>query len=104
MVERARIVLCAAEGLTAVQIAKRVGCSERTVKKWRSRYRRRGLGGLRDAPRSGRPLTHGPEGQGALDRQGVHAPRSRPSLDSGASAGPTRNSARRWARRPPRRR
>jgi hypothetical protein len=28
MVERARIVLCAAEGLTAAQIAERVGCGE----------------------------------------------------------------------------
>jgi DNA-directed RNA polymerase specialized sigma24 family protein len=37
MVERARIVLCAAEGLTAAAIAERVGCGERTVKKWRGR-------------------------------------------------------------------
>jgi Homeodomain-like domain len=35
MVERARIVLAASEGLTAAQIAERVGCAERTVKKWR---------------------------------------------------------------------
>jgi len=44
MVERARIVLGAADGLGTAEIAERVGCSERTVKKWRSRYRRRGLG------------------------------------------------------------
>ena len=59
--ERARIVLAAGEGLTTAQIAARVGCSERTVKKWRPRYARRGIEGLRDAPRSGAPLTHGPE-------------------------------------------
>jgi len=59
MVERARIVLCAAEGDTAVAIAERVGCAERTVKKWRGRYARHGIEGLRDAPRPGAPLTHG---------------------------------------------
>lgn len=61
MAERARIVLCAAEGFSAAQIGERVGCSDRTAKKWRRRYEREGMEGLRDLPRSGRPLTHGPE-------------------------------------------
>ncbi len=60
MVERARIVLAAAEGLKGVEIAERLGCSEPTVVKWRGRYAETGMGGLRDAPRSGAPLTHGP--------------------------------------------
>ena len=60
LVERARIVLAAAEGLKGLEIADRVGCSEPTVVKWRGRYARDGLAGLRDAPRSGSPLTHGP--------------------------------------------
>lgn len=54
-VERARIVLLSAEGLTGRQIAERVGCSEPTVVAWRARYAERGLAGLEDAPRSGRP-------------------------------------------------
>jgi transposase len=66
MVERARIVLAAGEGLSTAQIAERVGCGERTVKKWRPRYARHGMAGLRDAPRSGRPLTHGPETRALL--------------------------------------
>lgn len=66
MVERARIVLAASDGLTTGQIAERVGCAERTVKKWRPRYVRHGIGGLRDAPRSGAPLTHGPETRALL--------------------------------------
>jgi transposase len=66
MVERARIVLAAGEGLTTQQIARRVGCGERTVKKWRPRYERHGIAGLRDAPRSGAPLTHGPETRALL--------------------------------------
>lgn len=66
IVERARIVLAAGEGLTAERIAERVGCSERTVKKWRPRYARLGIEGLRDAPRSGAPLTHGPRTRALL--------------------------------------
>ena len=66
MVERARIVLAAGDGLTTAQIAARVGCAERTVKKWRPRFARDGIEGLRDAPRSGAPLTHGPETRALL--------------------------------------
>ncbi len=61
MIERARIVLCASQGLKGLEIAERVGCSEPTVIKWRSRYARDGIDGLRDAPRSGPPLRYGPE-------------------------------------------
>jgi transposase len=61
MVVRARIVLCAAEGLKGSQVAGRVGCSLATVVKWRGRYARAGVEGLRDAPRPGAPLTHGPD-------------------------------------------
>ena len=60
-VERARIVLLAGEGRSATRIAGEVGCSERTVKKWRRRFEAGGLAGLRDAPRPGRPLVHGPQ-------------------------------------------
>lgn len=60
LVERARIVLLAGEGHPASEIAERVGCAERTVKLWRSRYERDGPDGLRDRPKTGRPLTHGP--------------------------------------------
>jgi transposase len=61
MVERARIVLCASEGLKGAEIAERVGCSLPTVVKWRARYGCDRIEGLRDAPRPGAPLTHGPE-------------------------------------------
>ena len=61
LVDRARIVLLAGEGRPASEIAERVGCSLPTVKTWRARYQREGLDGLRDRPKTGRPLTHGPE-------------------------------------------
>ncbi len=58
MVERARIVLEAGEGRSAAQIARRLGCSPNTAQKWRARFERHGLAGLRDLPRPGKPLLH----------------------------------------------
>ena len=58
LVDRAQIVLMAAEGRPANEIADRVGCSIPTVKTWRARYERDRLDGLRDLPKSGRPLTY----------------------------------------------
>jgi len=60
-VERARIVLAAGAGRAAARIAAEVGCSERTVWKWRCRFEAEGLAGLRDGARPGRPLVHGPQ-------------------------------------------
>src|SRR3954468_7150872 len=54
-VERARIVLLAAEGVPGKQIAAIVGCAEPTVVTWRGRYAERGLAGLEDLPRLGKP-------------------------------------------------
>ena len=53
--ERARIVLLAAQGLPAAEIAARVGCSRQTVTLWRRRYEKDGIDGLGDASRSGAP-------------------------------------------------
>lgn len=54
---RARIVLAAANGQANERIAEQVGTSKVTVLKWRSRYQAKGLGGLDDRARSGRPRT-----------------------------------------------
>jgi transposase len=78
LVERARIVLAAAEGLKALDICERVGCSEPTVTKWRGRYARDGIKGLRDAPRSGPPLTHGPETRALLIAKACTRPADTP--------------------------
>jgi len=53
VVERARIVLLAGEGVPGKQIAARVGCAEPTVVTWRRRYAESGLAGLADLPRPG---------------------------------------------------
>lgn len=55
LVKRARIVLLAAEGVTNQEIADRVDASRTTVIQWRSRYQSRGIAGLEDHDRSGRP-------------------------------------------------
>jgi transposase len=55
VVERARIVLLAGEGVPGKQIAARVGCAEPTVVTWRGRYAEQGLAGLEDLPRPGSP-------------------------------------------------
>ena len=59
LVQRARIVLLAADGKTNTEIAATVGCSRPAVIRWRSRYAIHGLDGLVDQPRSGRPRTIG---------------------------------------------
>jgi transposase len=55
VVERARIVLLAAEEVPGKQIATLVGCAEGTVVTWRGRYAEHGLAGLEDLPRPGKP-------------------------------------------------
>jgi transposase len=52
---RAQIVLAAAHGRDNAQIAADLRISVDTARKWRGRFAARGLGGLKDLPRSGRP-------------------------------------------------
>jgi transposase len=57
LVTRAKIVLAAGDGLGTSAIAAVLRVSRPTVIQWRDRYVASGLGGLVDAPRSGRPKT-----------------------------------------------
>src|SRR5580765_2042065 len=54
---RCRIVLAAADGLSSKEIAAELGCNDSTVGRWRGRFARRGLDGLHDEPRPGKPRT-----------------------------------------------
>ena len=55
LVQRARIVLLAAEGHGTGEIVTRTGASKPTVIQWKRRYAAGGLAALDDRPRSGRP-------------------------------------------------
>ena len=54
---RARIVLAAADGAPNAVIARGLGITDDTVRRWRARFARHGMKGLDDRPRSGRPRT-----------------------------------------------
>src|SRR5690348_14685514 len=57
-VERARVVLLAAEGRQDLEIAAEIGISNQKAARWRKRFLEFGLAGLeRDAPRPGRTPT-----------------------------------------------
>ena len=59
LVERARIVLLAADGWASRAIAREVGCARGVVSRWRMRFAEGRLAGLADAPRPGKPRTYG---------------------------------------------
>lgn len=58
---RARVVLAAAAGEGSVSIAGREGVRVNTVSTWRLRFAAKGIPGLMDEPRAGRPAVYGPE-------------------------------------------
>lgn len=56
LVQRAKIILLAAQGLSNAEIGRRVGCHVDTVREWRQRFANDGrVSTLDDRPRSGRP-------------------------------------------------
>jgi DNA-binding CsgD family transcriptional regulator len=65
-VQRARIVLYAAEGKSDVEIATRLDTSAGIVGRWRRRFYVERLEGLKDRPRAGRPRRFPP----GADRRG----------------------------------
>jgi transposase len=58
-VERARIILACLEGKEIQRVARELRTSIATVTKWRRRFCERGLEGLRDRPRPGKPPQYG---------------------------------------------
>jgi transposase-like protein len=75
-VQRARIILYAAEGLHDTEIAARLDTSPGLVGRWRRRFAQHRLEGLKDKPRSGRPRRFPPgagrRGQGDRLRVAGH--------------------------------
>jgi hypothetical protein len=69
VVQRARLILYAAEGLADKEIAVRCGCHPQVVSKWRRRFCEQGIEGLKDKPRAGRPRRF-PPAAGRRGRRG----------------------------------
>jgi transposase len=61
LVERARIVLLAAQGRSTRSIAAELGTWPGRVSRWRKRFARERLAGLRDLPRPGATPRYGPD-------------------------------------------
>jgi transposase-like protein len=76
-VQRARIVLYAADGVPDTEIAGRLDTSAGLVGRWRRRFAEQRLEGLKDKPRAGRPRRFPPgtgrRGQGDRVRAASHA-------------------------------
>lgn len=76
VVERARIVLLASSGQNNAEIARHVGCSDDTVRKWRARWNPWvGLASLDDRRRTGRPARVRPEDRAALVKLACDRPK-----------------------------
>src|SRR5215208_1547034 len=75
LVRRAQIVLHALEGLKAPEIGARMGLCGATVRHWLKRFNARGLDGLKEDVRSGRPPTYSAEQRSAV----INAALTRPA-------------------------
>src|SRR5690349_24658702 len=66
LVERARIVLGAADGRPVGQIARELNVSRPTISAWVRRFNDGGLAALEDRPRLGRPPTYDADRRAAV--------------------------------------
>src|ERR1700740_3020844 len=82
LVLRGKIVLAAAGGAANAAIARDLGCSVAVVRTWRGRFTVRGIPGLFDKPRSGRPEVHGPSARLAVLALATSVPPGRESQGS----------------------
>lgn len=79
-VQRAKLVLLAAEGKRNVEIGERLGMSREAVSRWRRRFCESRLEGLEDQRRTGRPRRFPPgrghpgQGGGLRAAQGARRP------------------------------
>lgn len=58
-IQRVNIILLAEKGLNNKEISIKVGLSVVAVSHWRTRYAKKGIEGLNDLPRSGKPCIYG---------------------------------------------
>ena len=73
-VDRAKVILLSLEHKTLDQIMHQVNMSRRSVNKWRDRFRRLGLEGLKDARRPGKTPTVTPEQRAMVIQKATEKP------------------------------
>ena len=73
-VKRAQLVLLAAEGRKAQEIAEGLRLHARTARFWLKRFNARGLAGLEESGRPGRPLVYSAEQVGAVVEAALKRP------------------------------
>jgi hypothetical protein len=82
VVQRAKMILYAADGLSNAEIARRLETAAEVVGRWRKRFFEERLAGLEDRERAGRPRRFPPgagrAGEGDRVRAAAHA--GRPAL------------------------
>jgi transposase len=74
LVRRAQIIVHAVEGLTAPEIAARMGLCGKTVRFWLRRFNKRGFDGLEEDVRTGRPPTYSAEERSTVIRTALTRP------------------------------
>src|ERR671916_277557 len=74
LVRRAQIIQHAVDGLSAPEIAARMGLCGATVRFWLKRFNERGLPGLEEDMRSGRPPTYTAEERSAVIKAALSRP------------------------------
>jgi hypothetical protein len=82
VVQRAKMVLCAADGLSNAETARRLDTAADVVGRWRKRFFEQRLAGLDDRQRAGRPrrFSPGADRRGEGDRLRAAAQPGRPAL------------------------
>lgn len=74
LVRRAQIIVHAVEGLSAPAIAAKMELCGHTVRFWLKRFNERGLQGLEEDLRSGRPVTYSPQERSTVIRLALTRP------------------------------
>jgi putative transposase len=72
--DRANVILLSLEGLSLDSIIAKTGLSRRAVNKWRNRFRQLGIEGLKDAPRSGKPIVISAEKRAMVVKKACEKP------------------------------
>jgi hypothetical protein len=101
LVLRAKIVLAAASGASNTATGREVGCSAATARTWRARFACRGIPGLFDKPRSGRPETRAQRPAGGRGHRHRRPARRRVTVVPLRGSPPTWASGACPSRRPP---